>query len=458
MDRKAPLRVALATLGCKVNQSDAADVAGALRVAGHDLVPFGQPADVCVLHTCTVTARTDAQSRQLIRRAVSGNPHARIIVTGCYARVSPESLRALPGIDYIVGAGGAGIIAGLIACGEKSPEPRIISWDADERGKSGLEFAGGGPASGGRPPRQNTFPSVRPVFANRTRAYLKVQDGCNACCSFCIVPLARGRSRSLSWATALAKGRALRQQGCREIVLTGIHLGAWGGDLHPPLALVDLLQAFEKEDLDLRLRVSSIEPGEFEPRLIDFLARSEKVCPHLHIPLQSGDDGILRRMNRGYSSAFFEDLVRSLVRAIPGLAVGVDIIGGFPGEDDEAFARTAALLERLPLAYFHVFPFSPRHGTPAASFAGAVPSKVIKARCARLRELGSRKRQSFYGAHVGRRVRVLVEGRKGADGLFRGYARNYLPVLIPGDEGMINREAEVLVTEVQGEQVMGRVI
>jgi len=438
MDRKGVLKIAQAALGCKINQSDAASLAAELSAQGHTLVPFGQEADVCIVHTCTVTQKTDYQSRQLVRRAIARNPEAQVIVTGCYAQVAPDALKVIPGVNFIVGVGEEKKIPGIVASQKKLKEAEILSSSMEER---------------------RSFEDGRlPLFGERIRAYLKVQDGCNSFCSYCIVPHTRGRNRSLPLKRTLAKGRDLFGQGFQEIVLTGIHLGTYGEDLLPPHSLLELLQAFEQESPVARVRLSSIEPAEFTPSLIDFLTRSEKVCPHLHIPLQSGDDGILQRMNRNYSTAFFANLVSRLIRAIPDLAIGVDVIGGFPGEDEKAFSNTVNLIEKLPLAYLHVFPFSRRKGTWAAAFPGQVPSPLIKARCQTLRELGERKRRLFYSAFAGKKLKVLVESKKDREsGMLKGYSRNYIPVLIPAGEEFINQEVEVEVIEVCGARVLGKI-
>ncbi len=439
MDRKAPLKIAMATLGCKTNQSDAASLASELVFQGHEIVPFREAADVYIIHTCTVTQKTDYQSRQLIRRSIAGNPGAQVIVTGCYAQVSPEPLLSITGVDFVVGVGERGKIPGILGSKTKRREIRLLSSLVEE---------------------QRCFDDTRlPLFAERTRAYLKVQDGCNSFCSYCIVPYARGRNRSLPLERALSKARDLSSQGFKEIILTGIHLGTYGRDLVPAHSLLRLLQALEGENMDLRVRLSSVEPAEFSPALIDFLAGAKKVCPHLHIPLQSGDDGILQRMNRNYSSALFEALVNHLVQAIPDLAIGLDVIAGFPGEDEKAFENTVSLIATLPIAYLHVFPFSARKGTPAAGFSGQVPSGVIKARCQILRELGEKKRRLFYGAFRGRNLKVLVEGKKDREsGMLKGYSGNYIPVLVQAGDEHINREVEVRVTEVSGENVSGEIL
>ncbi len=439
MDRKSPLKIALATLGCKTNQSDAASLASELVFQGHEIVPLSEAADAYIIHTCTVTHKTDYQSRQLIRQAIAKNPGAQVIVTGCYAQVSPEPLLAIPGVDFVVGVSEHEKIPGILGSRTKLKETCLLSSTVEG---------------------QRCFDDRRlPLFSERTRAYLKVQDGCNAFCSYCIVPYARGRNRSLPLERAVSKARGLFFRGFKEIVLTGIHLGTYGEDLVPAHSLLNLLQALEGESMDMRVRLSSVEPTELTPALIDFLAGSKKVCPHLHIPLQSGDDGILQRMNRNYSGAFFETLVNHLVRAIPDLAIGSDVIAGFPGEDERAFGNTVNLIARLPIAYLHVFPFSARKGTPAATFSGQVSSQVIKARCQTLRELGEKKRRTFYGAFLGRKLKVLVESKRDrGSGLLKGYSRNYIPVLIRAGDEHIHQELEVGVVEVCGEKVFGKVL
>ncbi len=433
------MKIALATLGCKVNQSDALSLTSELAARGHQIVSFREAADVSVIFTCTVTQKTDTQSRQLIRRAIFKNPQGQVIVTGCYAQVSPESLQAIPGVDFVVGVGEGRKIPSLITQGEKERRGVVFS--------SPLEKSR--PLENGRVSRSS----------ERTRVYLKVQDGCNSFCSYCIVPYSRGRNRSLSLEQALADARELSGLGYKEIILTGIHLGAYGEDLVIPHSLRELLQALEQQMRGIRLRLSSVEPREFTPDLIDFLDRSRMICPHLHIPLQSGDDGILQKMNRNYSSSFFEDLVNRLVQTIPDLAVGLDVIMGFPGEDEAAFQNTFNLIERLPVAYLHVFPFSRRKGTPAESFPGQVPSQTIKTRCQIIRELGERKREIFYQNFIGRTVRVLVENKKDREhGFFKGYSTHYIPVLIPAAEEWVNQEVEVKVAEVRGGKVYGRIL
>jgi threonylcarbamoyladenosine tRNA methylthiotransferase MtaB len=439
MDRKSPLKVALVTLGCKTNQSDAASLAAELAVRGHQIVPPSEAADVSIIHTCTVTQKTDYQSRQMIRRVVGRNPGGQVIVTGCYAQVSPEPLQAIAGVDYVVGLAERKKIPEILASGEKPRKARILSSPVEK--ERAFEEWG------------------LPGYTDRTRALLKVQDGCNSFCSYCIVPYARGRSRSLPLERVLSRARELSALGFQEVVLTGIHLGTYGEDLLPSRSLLTLLEALEKERPAFRLRLSSIEPREFNPPLLDYLAGSSWVCPHLHIPLQNGDDRILERMNRNYSVSFFADLVNRLARTIPGVSIGADVIGGFPGEDESAFQNTRDLIEKLPLAYLHVFPFSRRKGTPAAVFPAQVPPQVIRARCRALRELGEKKREAYYRSFLGQKVKVLVESKRDREsGLLKGFSRHYLPVLLPGEDEKINQEVEVEVTGVRNGKVFGKAI
>jgi threonylcarbamoyladenosine tRNA methylthiotransferase MtaB len=419
-------------LGCKTNQFESAAMGEALGREGYQLVPFDEAADIYIINTCTVTARTDAESRRLVRRAVRRNGAARVVVTGCYAQVAAGELRDLPGVSLIVGnsekKGIAELLQGL------SGEQRVLVSDimAEERAE----------------------PLALESFAEHTRAFLQVQNGCDAFCTYCIVPYARGRSRSVPYAEVLAGISAFAGKGFREVVLTGIHLGAYGLDLTPRRELLELLREVEGEGLVTRLRVGSVEPQEISPPMIDFLAGSKVVCPHLHIPLQSGSDSVLARMGRRYETGFFRQLVERLVSAVPDLCVGLDLIAGFPGESDAEFEAGYRFVEELPVAYFHVFPYSSRPGTAAAAMAGQLPASVIKTRAERLRRLGERKRLSFHRRFIGRELPVLVQGRQ-KDGLLTGMARNYLPVYFAGDETLANTEVLVTVTAAYATEVAG---
>ncbi len=408
-------RFHITTLGCKVNQCESAALAHLLEASGYETAGSGEPHHLVVVNTCTVTGKAAMQSRQAIRQAIRNHPEARIVVTGCYAQTAPQEIQSIPQVDLIVGHG------------DKMKLTQLLNrMDQAADGDASLVH---GPIQG--LDRFAPLPSVAP--ADRTRAFLKIQDGCNAYCTYCIVPYARGRSRSMPSDEILEHLAALQRQGYRETVLTGIHLGAYGHDFKLPSTLVDLLKTISSAGLMDRIRISSIEPTEVDAGLIDLVADTQTpLCPHLHIPLQSGDDQVLGRMGRPYDHTLFADVIRAVHAAVPHASIGVDVLVGFPGESDEAFEHTYELIATLPVTYLHVFPFSARAGTKAAAFKDVVPNQVIQARCRRLRRLGTRKRNAFYEANVGRRLEVLVEtGSDPLHGLPKGISENYIPVLLP---------------------------
>ena len=280
-----------------------------------------------------------------------------------------------------------------------------------------------------------------------------MQNGCDARCAYCIVPFARGASRSVAPEEALQGMASFAAKGFKEIVLTGIHLGGYGLDLDPPTDLLGLLRRSEQSGAVKRLRIGSLEPTELSPELVRFIASSPMVCPHLHLPLQSGSDGVLSRMNRGYPTEFYRGVVDSLLQAVPDICLGTDLIAGFPGETEQEFSETFRFLEGLPLAYLHVFPFSPRPGTPAATMSPQLHSRVIKERAEALRLLSEAKKQAYAEGFLGRELQVLVQRDAGGR---KGLSRNYLPVLIEGSEGLFNNEVPVLITGAKGGELVGR--
>jgi len=437
--------IAIATLGCKVNQFESEALMDSLEQRGYVLVPFGERTDITIVNTCTVTHRADFQSRQLIRRAFRSDPKSLIVVTGCYPQVEPEAIARTEGVRYLLGNKEKGQIPDLIPLMLKGDFPRIQISDIG---------------------KETLFSDI-PLhsFHRHTRAFLKIQDGCNARCSYCIVPYARGRSRSLPPERVLEHLRVLKERDFKEVVLTGIHIGCYGLDLVPPFSLEKLLRQLEEEETPHRIRLSSIEPGDFSQDLISTLSRSAKVCPHLHIPIQSGDDEILRKMNRDYDGPFLSDLIQELHQRIPKLSIGADVIVGFPGETEERFQRTHALIESLPVSYLHVFPFSRRKGTPAFQFPDQVDAGEIKKRAEGMRELGQQKRQFFYGQFLHQKLPVLMEDRREKEtGRWKGLSRNYIPVLLTRESGSeaqpdwINEERIVRVTELTEKGVVGTVV
>ncbi|NOT56030.1 MAG: tRNA (N(6)-L-threonylcarbamoyladenosine(37)-C(2))-methylthiotransferase MtaB [Deltaproteobacteria bacterium] len=434
-----PLRIAMTTLGCKVNQYDTATIEDRLKAEGHECVPFAEMADVYIVNSCTVTNQADAESRQLARRAKRQNPSARVIMTGCYAQVNPKAVAKVPEIDYVIGLNRLDDIVRAVK-NEVAVERISVSNLRKE----------------GETPRVDTLGAL--TFSGQTRAFLKIQEGCDLFCTFCIVPMSRGKSRSVPPRVVLEQLDRLAEQGFQEIVLTGIHLGGYGEDLDPAVSLTWLLEAIEERRPVPRIRVSSLDPHEISDELIHLLAQAETLCPHLHIPLQAGEDTTLTRMRRRYDTALARDVLLKLREALPHAALGTDLIVGFPGESDEAFARTFTFLEESPLTYFHVFPYSVRSGTTAAKFADKVPQPVIDARSRAIRKLGEQKKAAFARTFVGQPLPVLFEHTRDKNsGLLKGYGRNYVRVMATGDDTYMNREVAVTVTRTSGETAWGEI-
>jgi threonylcarbamoyladenosine tRNA methylthiotransferase MtaB len=436
--------IAVVTLGCKVNQFESEALIDTLEQRGYALTSFEEGADITIINTCTVTHRADFQSRQMVRRAFRYNPNSLIIVTGCYPQVDPDAFSKMKGVLYLLGNGEKREIPDLLPLMQKGESPRVRVGDI----------------------QKETFFSETPLhsFHRHTRAFLKVQDGCNAYCSYCIVPHARGRSRSLQPERVVENLKMLKERGFKEVVFTGIHLGVYGLDFNPPFPLEKLITQLEREETPDRIRLSSIEPRDFSPELISALSQSKKICPHLHIPIQSGDDEILKKMDRDYDPPFLSDLIQDLHRKIPNLSIGADVIVGFPGEAEEKFMHTYRLVESLPLSYLHIFPFSRRKGTPAFQFPQRVDGKEIKKRAEAMRELGKKKRQAFYRRFLNQELSVLVEDRKEKEtGRWKGLSRNYIPVLIDQDgikehRDWGNQEWTVRVTQLAELSVIGEVL
>jgi threonylcarbamoyladenosine tRNA methylthiotransferase MtaB len=426
-------RVAFATLGCRLNQVDSQHVQAALEARGFATVPFGAPADVVVVNTCTVTARAEVSDRQAIRRAQRANPDARVVVTGCWAQTSAGEVARLPGVDLVVGNADKERLPALV--------DEILS---APRGRTRIEV------SDLRGARVSTIDPPGRAFG-RSRAFVKVQDGCQHRCAFCIVPQARGVSRSLGREQVVAQVRRLVEAGYPEITLTGVDLGHYGADLVPRTSLAALLRDLV-EIRGLRwLRLSSMLPAYFTDELFDLLTSAPAIAPHLHVPLQSGSDRVLRAMRRPYNVAMYRVLIERLAGAIPRLGLGADVIAGFPGETDDDAHATEALIDELPFTYLHVFPYSDRNGTEAVARGGKVDGATIAERAARLRALGAAKAQAFRRALVGRTEDVLVlETRDRVTGGLVGLTGSYVEVVFDGTDAEIRRVARVRVTGVNG--------
>ncbi len=430
------MRFAITTLGCKVNQYDSAMIEARLGEAGLERCDFDQIADVYVVNTCTVTDRADAESLKLARRARRLNPLARVIMTGCLAQASPEKLAAAQEVDQVVGLAR---MDDLVRAATQPGAPRVMVSNL-RKTKATID--------------------VRAVVpAGQTRAFLKLQEGCDQFCSFCIVPFSRGASRSVPPREVLEVLDSLHEKGFKEVILSGVHLGGYGKDLSPPTTLIGLLEMIAERCPIPRIRLSSIDPEELSDEIIDLVAGADKFCPHFHLPLQAGDDQILQRMRRRYQIEDYRGRVERILQCLPDAAIGTDLIVGFPGETAEHFERYFTFIEKLPLAYFHVFPYSVRSGTTAAKFAAMVPAAEIKRRAARLRNLGEVRRQAFARRFVGARLKVLVEEtREPGCQRLRGYSRNYLKVLIEGPDQLKNHEVDIEASAGDGLALVGNIV
>jgi threonylcarbamoyladenosine tRNA methylthiotransferase MtaB len=433
------IKIALSTLGCKVNQYESAAILEALDETVFSIVPFNTKADCYIINTCTVTGRTDYQSRQLIRRAVRTNPEAAIIVTGCYAQIASEEIARIPGVTLIAGTAEKGKIPYLLR-DIATDKAQVIVGDVSQINEY-----------------ERLFTTKLP---EHTRAFLKIQDGCDSFCSYCIVPFARGRSRSLPEEEVINRIKIFAHAGYREIVLTGIHLGIYGHDLAPQSGLLNILKDVERSEVVDRLRLSSIEMTEISNDMMRIMADSHIFCRHLHVPLQSGDDEILTAMKRNYDSAFFRNRLKEIFRIVPEIAIGIDVMVGFPGEGEEAFNNTLHLIEELPVAYLHVFPYSDRPGTEASRLPGRVREDEKKRRAKILRDIGQKKRHAFAGKFSGKKLSVLIEDKKDRDtGLMRGYSEHYIPVMITnGDLSLARQIVHVIPDRVLDGKLYGRTI
>jgi threonylcarbamoyladenosine tRNA methylthiotransferase MtaB len=442
-------RAALESLGCRLNHAETELIRQGLERAGYRIVPWGEPADVMVLNSCTVTAEADATSRQTLRRARRVNPGARLAVVGCHAQLHAEALAAEGLADVIVGNGDK------LAVVEQLKQPVA---DAP------TGAAEGAPAA----PRIVRAPLTRAPFtldfdpaASRsadggTRAHLKIQDGCDFMCTFCIIPKARGRARPRALDNLLAEARALAERGAREIVLTGVNLGTFAAEGCGLTEVVDRLDALPGL---ARVRISSIEPTTVDAGLLERMADpGHALAPFLHLPLQSGSDAVLTAMRRRYSAAQYAAFAERALAAVPDLCLGADVMAGFPGEDDAAFAETFGLIERLPFAYLHVFGYSPRPGTPAARMA-PLPAPLRDRRVAALRALSEAKRLAFHRRFLGREVRVLFEKPRRED-IAEGYTEHYVRVRAPAPGAALlrNRILPVRLIEAGAQSVAGEIV
>jgi threonylcarbamoyladenosine tRNA methylthiotransferase MtaB len=430
------MKIAITTLGCKINQYDSAVIQDRLE-GRHSFVRFEEAADCYIINTCTVTDRADWEARHWVRRAKRANPESKIVVTGCYAQVSPVEVAEVPDVDYVVGLNR---LDDLLRFVETPPSSVAVTVAVSD-----VQRVRGVPVLGTR------------ALPGHTRAFLKVQEGCNYSCTYCIIPTARGRSRSVAPRQVLEQVSELARTGYREIVLTGIHLGGYGHDLLPKTDLTSLVEMIAESGRIQRLRLSSLDPREVPDRLLDVMARSGVICDHLHICAQAGHDWILKQMRRNYDTAYYRELLLRVRERLPDAGLGSDIIVGFPGETEGHFLASLDYFASLPLTYFHVFPYSQRRGTEAVALADHVPPSIKKSRARKMRELGARKNHEFCSRFLGRVVKVLVEEKIDmASGRLRGFSRNYLPVTLSGVAA--NEEITVRLERLENGRLAGDVI
>lgn len=432
-------KISIATLGCKVNQFESASFVDNLKREGCDVGINMDGADWLIVNTCAVTAAGGAQSRQTLRQALKNSPTASIIITGCYVEIAAEELAQMEELQnrthYLVGNSCKDQVVSIIL-GQTTPESPSVLGDI------------------------TTAKSIcrLPVrhFGDRTRTYLRIQDGCESFCTYCIVPYTRGPSRSLPVEEVLDQARVFAEQGYRETVLTGIHIGAWGHDLKEKKDFTYLMERLSREIPEMKFRISSLEPIEITDELLELMKSRDNIFPHLHIPLQSGEDEILQRMNRRYDTTTYAAIIQKCHEALPDICIGIDILAGFPGETEEHFQRAYDFLDNLNFCYLHVFPYSIRPGTVASEFTDQIQGDIKTERVKKLRSLSDSKKKLFYEKQLDRTLTVQVEGKRGKDGLLKGYTNNYTLVHFEGPDTLMRTTVKVVLLENKESYVFGR--
>ncbi len=425
-------RASVHTLGCRLNQSESAILEEKLREDGYALVPFGEPADLAIVNTCTVTNEADAKSRKLVRQFIRKNPNAYTAVIGCYAQMGADSLAAIDGVDLIIGNQEKMNVLDYVKAG-KNDTPLVVR-DQIDRDDFSIDFGG------------ESSPLSR-------RANLKIQDGCDFMCSFCLIPFARGRARAREWENLLDEANTLVARGAKEIILTGINIATYDLDNR---GILDIVDGLNEIDGLHRIRISSIEPTTIPLELFDRMNDPDHaLLPYLHIPLQAGSNEILTAMRRKYTREEFLDFIFMAHDRVPGIGIGTDILVGFPGETDTNFEDTCDALWKSPLFYAHIFKYSERTGTASVRMNNKVPAPTINERAARLRKLSAEKTNLFHTHQLGQTHNVLFE--QAQDGYWMGYTGNYTRVAAASADGLENQLRAVKLSEVQGDLVLGTV-
>jgi threonylcarbamoyladenosine tRNA methylthiotransferase MtaB len=427
-------KASVQTLGCRLNQAESAIIARSLQNAGFEIVSNDQPADLTVINTCTVTEQADAKCRQAVRKALRLQPDTYVAVVGCYAQMNVAAISSIKGVDLIVGNGHKLKLVDYLDGFHKTAKPVVIHSSKISRSEFTIENSG--------------------LYNNETRANLKIQDGCDFVCNFCIIPKARGPARSRKLDDIVREARQLVSAGHQELVLTGVNIGTYRQGENDILTVIRALEKLE--DLK-RIRISSIEPTTIPSTLIGHMADSDKICRHLHLPLQSGDDGILRSMRRKYTAAEFADFVTMVFKTVPDIGIGADVLVGYPGEGDREFTSTKKLLADLPVSYYHVFAYSDRPGTGTFKLQPKVQLQVKKLRTRIMIEQGLRKKYAFYENHLGSTIPVLFE-QQISNGNWAGYTSNYMNVEVKSSENLHNRLLPVKLNGLTDRSIIGELL
>jgi len=429
------MNISFYTLGCKLNYAETSTLREQFESAGHSIVEFGKPTDAVIINTCTVTENADSECRKIIRRALRSSPNAFVGVTGCYAQLQPEEIASIEGVDAVFGSKEKFSIHNIIKEFHKIETPQIHVSDLAE-----VEFV-------------ESFSSDND---SRSRAFLKLQDGCNYNCSFCTIPLARGASRSMKFADITQRINSIIQAGFHEIVLSGINLGDY--QAAEGEKFIDILRLIDSQSPKARFRISSIEPNLLTSEIIDFVAQSQRIVPHFHIPLQSGSPEILKKMRRRYKSEYYQSLIHTIKSKIPHCCIGVDVIVGFPGETDSHFEETFQFLHELPVSYLHVFTYSERENTPAAMYPDKVLPATRKQRTNRLRTLSAKKKNEFYRSQIGTTHTVIPESFNPGTNLWIGWTENYIRTEFSASPSLLQVPILIKLHETSGETMHGTLL
>ncbi len=427
------MRVSLYNIGCKVNFAELSQIQKQFEQLGAEVVQFGEPCDTFIINTCTVTSMAEADCRKIIRRALKINPNAFIAVTGCYAQIKPEEIAKIAGVDAIFGTKFKFDIPILIEKFEKSEKPKIFVSDLD--GSLPYHYA------------------VSTDNESRTRVVLKIQDGCDYSCTYCIIPTARGKSRSMPFEALKQKIIELNETDYEEVVISGVNVGEYRDPSGK--TFLDVVRLIEEIEPKQRYRISSIEPNKLKEEIIEIISKSKTFCPHFHIPLQSGSDTVLKLMQRRYNTRRYAEVVYNIKDKMPNACIGVDVITGFPGETDELFDETYNFLERLPISYLHVFTYSDRNGTKASRMEEKVPHEIKKDRTRILRKLSDYKKRLFYESQLGNTFSVVPEEYLTEDGRWKGWTENYIRCEFIAPKELSKKRVPVRLQSVLGDSCLG---